>query len=168
MLAQVTRLVQGLCSSVVVKPHSPSWSCKIQLKSHRRSICVSPCLQQAMPGVVCPGSLCSEDFCCWERFGATLSSSFRKSTPRMLQACCATTSSEGQAEPIPWERETLQQLTITVPCRAKPMFPSCAWSCEWVMLKVIPKGKRGGGKGWKGSSFLPSHCESALPSTVRS
>lgn len=135
MLAQVTHFAQVVCLSVVGKSHR---SCKVQLRSHRRSICVSlPAAGNAWGlhvlgwGELVLGLFAQRIL----RSGKVQSySSFGESTPRMLLACCTTTSNEGQAEPIPGEKEALQQLTITMPCRAKPMFPSCAWSREWVML----------------------------------
>lgn len=63
-----------------------------------------------------------------------------------------------------WEKDALQHLTITVPCRAKPLFPSCAWGCGQLMLQVVPKGEPGGEEGWTGFPFLPPHHESTLPS----
>lgn len=78
-------------------------------------------------GLACPGTLPLSEFCCQDIFGATVSSFFGNSIPRMLQACSASTSSEVST------------------CHGKGMLleskTHMPWDCWQGLLQVVLKGK---------------------------
>lgn len=160
MLAQLPTLFSWC--PVLAKPHSLSRSCKVQLHSCRRSICMSPCLWQTVPilgGGLSWGSPLRGFLLSGQAWSCCVSSPL--GNPPLGCFRCAVL--------LPAVRAKLStflgkghQLTITVPCRAKPLSPSCAWYCGQVVLQAVPKGK-GEAKAWTGFPFLPLLCETRLP-----
>lgn len=69
---------------------------------------------------------------------------FGKSTPRVLRALLCRYHAARAELSMGKGMPCSSSLSIAVPCKSKPVIPSCAWGCGQVMLRVVPEGKRGG------------------------